>query len=150
MRDIYTDGSNEDFITLCQGLDDYLNMLAGGEENRLEYVPYNTLDDIHDVIVAYDDTIPVGCGSFKRHDDDTAEIKRVFVKDEYRGQGIAKEIMSLLEQKAREKGYKKLILETGKFLTPAVSLYRSSGYTVIPNYGQYKDMPESVCMEKTL
>lgn len=54
MRFIYTDGGDPDFIELCHYLDNFLNELVGGEEKRAEYIPYNQLDDIHDVIVAYD------------------------------------------------------------------------------------------------
>jgi hypothetical protein len=61
---------------------------------------------------------------------------------------VDQEIMRLLEGKAKGKGYKRLVLETGDFLTAANRLYLSSGYKRIPNYGQYKDMPHSVCMEK--
>ena len=83
MRFVYTDGSSPDFIELCHELDNFLNELVGGEENRAEYIPYNQLDDIHNVIVAYDDDIPVGSASFKKYDDECAEVKRVFVKKEY-------------------------------------------------------------------
>ena len=55
MRFIYTNGENPDFIELCHYLDNFLNELVGGEKNRAEYIPYNKLDDIHDVIVAYDE-----------------------------------------------------------------------------------------------
>ena len=51
MRFIYTDGNNKDFIELRHLLDDFLNELVGGERNRAQYIPYNKLDDIHDVIV---------------------------------------------------------------------------------------------------
>ena len=105
MRYAYTDGTNKDFIELCHGLDDFLNELVGGEENRAEYIPYNTLDDIHDVIVAYDDDMPVGCASFKKYDDKSAEVKRVFIKEEYRGRGVSKELMERLEEKGRNEGY---------------------------------------------
>ena len=93
MRFVYTDGSNFDFIELCQDLDSFLNKLVGGEENRAEYIPYNQLDDIHNVIVAYDDDIPVGCASFKKYDDKCAEVKRVFVREKYRGKGISNKLM---------------------------------------------------------
>lgn len=53
MRFESTDGENSDFIELCHCLDNFLNELVGGEENRIEYLPYNRLDDIHDVIVMY-------------------------------------------------------------------------------------------------
>ena len=149
MRFVYTDGSSLDFMELCHELDDFLNELVGGEENRAEYILYNQLDDIHNVVVTYDD-IPVGSASFKKYDDECAEVKRVFVKEEYRNKGIANELMELLENAAREQGYRYLILESGKPLVAAMALYRKIGYKVIPNYGQYKDMPDSICMKKKL
>ena len=88
MKFEYTDGQNKDFIVLCHELDKYLNELAGGEENRAGYIQYNKLDDIHDVVIAYDNDIPVGSASFKKYDNENAEVKRVFIKKEYRGQGI--------------------------------------------------------------
>ena len=150
MRFIYTDGSNKDFIGLCHMLDDFLNELVGGEQNRAQYIPYNKLDDIHDVILAYDGDISVGCASFKKYDEENAEVKRVFIKDEYRGRGISKTLMSMLEERARKQGYYYLILESGEPLVAAMALYRKLGYKVIPNYGQYKDMSESICMRKEL
>lgn len=150
MRFIYTNGENPDFIGLCHDLDDFLNELVGGEKNRAEYIQYNKLDDIHDVIVAYDEDTPVGSAGFKKYDDECAEVKRVFIKREYRGKGISKKLMELLEERAKNKGYKYLILESGEPLAAAMSLYRKIGYKVVPNYGQYKDMPDSVCMKKEL
>lgn len=150
MRFEYTDGSNPDFIELCHGLDDFLNELVGGEENRAAYIPYNKLDDIHDVILAYDGENVVGSAGFKKYDDEAAEVKRVFIKEEYRGRGISKELMRLLEDSAREKGYRYLILESGEPLVAAMALYRKIGYEVISNYGQYVDMADSVCMRKEL
>ena len=150
MRFEYTDGNSQDFIELCHGLDDFLNELVGGEENRAEYIQYNKLEDIHDVVIAYDGDVPVGSASFKKYDDENAEVKRVFVKKEYRGQGISYELMKMLEERARKKGFKYFILESGEPLVAAMALYRKIGYTVIPNYGQYADMEESVCMKKKL
>ncbi|MCI9145255.1 MAG: GNAT family N-acetyltransferase [Eubacterium sp.] len=150
MEYVYTDGSNVDFIKLCHGLDDFLNEIVGGEENRAEYIPYNTLYNIHNVIVAYDNDIPIGCAAFKKYDAECAEVKRVFIKQEYRGRGISNKLMELLEEYARKEGYLYFILESGEPLVAAMSLYRKIGYKVIANYGQYKDMPDSICMKKKL
>ena len=135
---------------MCHGLEEFLNELLVCEENRAEYIQYNKLDDIHDVVIAYNNDIPVGSASFKKYDDENAEVKRVFVKKEYRGQGISNELMKMLEQRAREKGFKYFILESGEPLVSAMALYRKIGYKVIPNYGQYVDMEESICMKKKL
>lgn len=99
---INTDGNNKDFIILCRELDQFLNQLVGGENNRAEYIPYNQLDDIHNVVLAYDGQFPVGCASLKQYikgknqDNYTAEVKRVFVREQYRGFGISKELMNNL------------------------------------------------------
>ena len=150
MRFEYTDGMNQDFIALCHELDKFLNELVDGEENRAQYIPYNQLNDIHDVIVAYDNSTPVGCSSFKRYNADCAEVKRVFVRKEYRERGISKSLMKLLEESAKTKGYQYFILESGAPLVAAMNFYYSIGFQVIPNYGQYENMSESICMKKKL
>jgi len=145
----YSNGASLDFINLCNELDDYFNAM-NGKEKQNGYNQYNTLNDIVDIWVAYEGNTPVGCAAFKLYEDKTAEVKRVFVKPVYRGKGIAKALMRALEEKAWEKGYKFLLLETGKRFKEAVGLYQSMGYVVIENYGQYKGLPESVCMMKNL
>ena len=79
-----------------------------------------------------------------------AEVKRVLIRQEYRGKGISKTLMELLENSAKKQGYRYLILKSGEPLVAAMALYRKIGYKVIPNYGQYKDMPDSICMRKEL
>mgnify|MGYP001445962481 CR=1 FL=1 len=150
MNFIYTDGRNQDFSKLCFLLDDYLNEIAGGEVNRKQYIQYNTLEDIHDVVLAYDNANPIGCASFKLYEDKVVEVKRVFIKKEHRGKGLSKILMSLLEKRAIEKGFDKLLLETGAALIEATHLYNSLGYVIIENYGQYKSLKESICMQKIL
>lgn len=75
--------------------------------------------------------VPVGSASFKKYDEECAEVKRVFIKQEYRGRGISKKLMELLEDAARKKGYRYLILESGEPLVVAMALYRKIGYEVI-------------------
>ncbi len=155
-KPVSTDGNNEDFIILCKELDQFLNQLVGGQDNRAEYIPYNQLDDIYDVVLAYDKQIPIGCASFKKYtreknqENHIAEVKRVFVKEQYRGFGIAKELMNNLETQAVKQGYKKLILESGEPLVAAMGLYRSLGYQVTANYEPYVNMSKSICMEKII
>jgi len=150
MEFIYTDGRNDDFVMLCHKLDEYLNEIVGGEKQRKEYVQYNALEDIHDVILIYDDKRPIACAGFKLYDGDIAEVKRVFLTTEYRGKGISKLLMSALEDKAKRQGYSSLILETGRPLSSAIGLYQKIGYRIIDNYGEYKDMRESICMRKDI
>lgn len=148
MNYVFTDGKNKDFIKLCQQLDDYLNEVVGGEKQREQYIQFNTLEEIHDVILLYHDECPIACASFKYYDDGIAEVKRVFLQKEYRGQGLSKKLMKQLEEKAKEQGFHQLILETGNLLAQAKGLYFGLGFKVIENYGQYKNMSDSVCMSK--
>ncbi len=150
LKCVYTDGRNQDFSELCRLLDNNLDELVGGFEQRKNYVQYNTLENIHDVVLFYDDDLPCACASFKHYEEGIAEMKRVFVRQEYRGQGVSKELIQALEAIAREKGYRSMILETGKPLIAATKLYLRMGYKVIDNYGQYKNMTESICMSKEL
>lgn len=146
----YTNGQDPDFIRLCDELDAYLNRLAGGEFNRKVYVPLNARDGIHDVYVVYNEEVPIACGGYKHHCLGTAEVKRVFVTEEYRNKGIGGQVMRLLEAKAKAKGYEKFIVETGRDMPGAVRLYQNLKYRVIPNYGPYKGLVNSICMEKEL
>lgn len=150
MEILITDGYDERFIMLCKKLDEDLNDMVGGEKQRIQYVQYNTLEDIHDVVLIVDNKNVVGCGSFKHYDNESAEIKRVFVCDQYRGKKYGRIIMEKLEGIAKDKGYRKLVLETGKTFENARRLYEGLDYQVIKNYGQYVNMVDSVCMEKIL
>jgi DNA-binding MarR family transcriptional regulator/GNAT superfamily N-acetyltransferase len=77
---------------------------------------------------------PVGCGGFKREAEDTAYIKRMWVDRTARGLGLGRRLLSVLEERARMLGYRKLRLETEKSLTEAQQLYRSSGYVEVPRF----------------
>ena len=144
------DGSDKDFIYLCGELDKALEELVGGKFQRNVYAKYNTTEMIHDAIVVYDGEKPVACGSFKRYDDEHAELKRVFVSKDIASHGLGSQIVGRLEDKARQQGYRYCILETGVPLKAACHMYQKLGYKVIPNYGQYADMSNSICMEKEL
>ena len=143
-----TDSENRDFRAQVVLLDQYLRQ-KDGEEHSF-YAQYNKLDKIHQVVVAYIDDIPVGCGAIKEYTTDIAEVKRMFVHPEYRRQGIAKLILTELEQWANESGFLACILETGKKQPEAITLYQNMDYKIISNYGQYSGVENSVCMKKHL
>jgi GNAT superfamily N-acetyltransferase len=150
MEYVLTNGVNDDFAALCALLEESLEKAVGAVVQRAKYAPLNTLERIRDAVVVYDGSLPVACGALRPYADGVAEVKRVFVRPEYRGRGISKQLMILLENRAREQGDTTLILETNPLLVPAMALYKGLGYTVMDNYGPYKDMPESVCMKKQL
>jgi GNAT superfamily N-acetyltransferase len=139
---------NQDFRQLVVLLDADLRATYG--EEQAQYAPYNKIDFIETVVVAYEDGKPAGCGCFKEYDPETVEIKRMFVPHEKRGKGISKRVLSGLEKWAAELGYTKSILETGIRQHEAIGLYTGFGYKQIDNYGQYIGKPLSVCMSKGL
>lgn len=146
VRLLRTDSDNEDFRALVRLLDADLR-IRDGEEHGF-YAQFNKIDMIREAVVAYQDEKPVGCGAFKQYEPGVAEIKRMFVVPERRGQGIAGKILAELELWAMEAGFSRCVLETGLKQPEAIGLYQKNGYELIPNYGQYAGVENSVCMRK--
>jgi GNAT superfamily N-acetyltransferase len=74
----------------------------------------------------------------------------MFVLPEYRGKRIGQMLLTELEKWAAELGYKHSVLETGKKQSEAIGLYEKAGYHRIPNYGQYANVENSICMRKSI
>lgn len=147
-KTVRTDSGSLDFRSLVALLDEDLAIRDGAEHGF--YATFNKIDSLAHVVVAYRDETPVGCGAIKKYADQTIEIKRMFVLPQFRGQGIAGEVLRELERWAVELGFQESILETGKKQPEAIRLYQKSGYSVIENYGQYQGIGNSVCMQKRL
>ena len=144
------DGNNKDFIENCRLLDVYLDLRVGEIIKRDKYAPYNLIDEINEAIVVYRDNHPIGGGSIRYYDENTVELKRMFVIPTEQGKGIGTELVFKLIEWAKELGYKKMILETGELLPESCHVYSKLGFVKIPNYGPYVNMPESLCMGKEL
>jgi len=146
------DATAPDFIELVKLLDADLAIKDG--EDHAFYDQFNKLDKIKHVIVYYEGDQALACGAIKAFDDrlhSTAiEVKRMFTQEEARGKGIASRILLELELWARDLGYEKCMLETGKQQPDAIALYLKNGYKIIENYGQYAGIENSVCFEKNL
>lgn len=145
-----TNGEDPDFAMLCDKLDHSLDEIVGAAFQRSQYDQYNQRDSIHDVIIAYQNGTPVACGAFKLYDEDRAELKRIYTEPSTRNIGLGTELIRRLEAKAKMKGYQWCLLETGNLLEAACHIYAKIGYKIIPNYGQYADMPDSICMERKI
>ena len=74
----------------------------------------------------------------------------MFVNPDERGKGIAGKVLCELEAWAQELNFDQCVLETGFKQPEAIALYTRSGYQVIPNYGQYAGVENSVCMMKKI
>ncbi len=100
-------------------------------------------------VAAFDGDDMVGHAALRPFED-ALEVKRVFVRRDFRGQGISKQLMLELEAIARERGVSSLILQTGDRQAEAVSLYTRIGYVPIDRFGAYEHIPFFLCFGKTL
>lgn len=143
---IRTDSNDPGFIELVKWLDKEL-----AERDGLDhpfYAQFNKIDQIKHVVVVYEDDKPTACGAIKEYTPATMEIKRMYTSPGSRAQGIATAVLNELENWAIEMGYEKFVLETGKRQPEAIRLYKKNGYKIIPNYGQYAGIENSLCFEK--
>lgn len=145
---IRTHSDNTDFRMLVTHLDADLK-IRDGEEHAF-YNQYNKIDAIKNVVVAYYNNEAVGCGAVKPYNNDTMEVKRMYVFPQHRGKAIATAVLQELENWCREMGFTKCVLETGKKQPEAIQLYTKNNYKIIPNFGQYAGVENSVCFEKVL
>ena len=143
-----TNSNNLDFIKLVTYLD--ADLAARDGQDHSFYAQFNKIDKIKYVVVAYENGKPVGCGAIKEYTPNTMEIKRMYTLPENRGKGIASKILRELEAWASELAYEKCVLETGKRQPEAIGLYKKNGYKIIPNYGQYAGIENSLCFEKNV
>ncbi|PJJ62320.1 GNAT family N-acetyltransferase [Compostimonas suwonensis] len=75
------------------------------------------------------DERPIAGGAFKRYDERTAELKRIWTHPEFRNQGLARLVVVKLEIRAAEQGYSRIFLTTGPRQPEAKRLYLATGYT---------------------
>lgn len=101
-------------------------------------------------LIAYAGGKPVGCGATRRIDEDTCEIKRMYVVPDARGRRVGHAILEALEAESRSLGARHMVLETGERQPEALNLYGHAGFERIPAFGEYISSPLSVCMGKKL
>lgn len=143
-----TDSENPDFRKLIQELDHFLAAIDGAE--HAFYDQFNKTVNVIQVVLAFAGERAVGCGAIKPYAPGIMELKRMFTSSDYRGRGVATQILLELERWAKECSCDTCILETGIKQQPAVALYEKCGYRRIPNYGQYQGISNSVCFEKKI
>jgi GNAT superfamily N-acetyltransferase len=109
-------------------------------------------------LIAYDEYgSPVATGGWRTQDtndegyrDGDAELKRMYVIEQARGNGLARRILAALEEDARAAGRLRMVLETGDKQPEAIALYLSSGYEPCEKFGYYRHCESSRCYAKAL
>ena len=145
---VKTTSENPDFISLIQTFDTFL--WEQYPELKNDYWGNNLIEFNPNVIIIYLEDEAVGCGCFKKYNQNTAELKRMFVSPTARGLGIAQMIIKELENDARNKGFETMILETLYKQIEAINLYQKVGFEIVENYEPYEGLTNSVCMSKAI
>ena len=106
-------------------------------------------DSVVATVVAYLDDVPVGHACLRVLDGEL-EIKRMYVRPEHRGRGIADDLLGAMERAASDRGAPRIIIHTGDRQHAALRFYDRHGYTPIPVYPPYEAVTYSLCFEKVL
>src|SRR5216110_2112044 len=97
-----------------------------------------------------DNGTPVGCGGIQLFGTEYGELKRMYVRPQFRGCGYGSLLLNHLEDHARAHGVGLVRLETGIHQAAAVRLYERMGFQRIPPFGAYREDPLSLCYEKRI
>ena len=137
-----------------------LGVRYGGDDDATEVIDPATI--VTTVVVRMDGVLAAG-GSIRDvsgtddgrgrgtfHPAATGEIKRVFVQPEHRRNGLARRLMDELERRARQVGFRRLVLETGTAQPEAMAMYERLGYEPIEKYGRYAVYEQQRCYGKRL
>ncbi|WP_278495540.1 GNAT family N-acetyltransferase [Pantoea vagans] len=144
------DKGDSDLAWLVSELDAFQIALYPAESNHCLELSTVSDEQLRCVIVREEGGIPAGCGALLFHEDGSAEIKRVYIRPEYRGRKLGEQIVSTIEMIASEQNSFLLRLETGIHQQPAIALYRRCGYEICDAFPPYAADPLSVFMFKEL
>lgn len=143
---------------------EYTNMLVENDANFAEYLKIQNYDDeLKDLRVKYgmpqgrlyiafadsSDSKAAGCIGLKRIDDSACEMKRLYVRPEFRGKDIGRILVQKIIDDAKEIGYSYMLLDTLPFLKSALRIYREFGFYEIESYND-SPMSTSIYMRLDL
>lgn len=131
-------GASLNFDLCFQSFDEELKNLPG------EYAPPSGT-----LLIAAVNNIPIGCVALRKLDNEICEMKRLFVKNNYRGMNIGRALIEKLIEKAKSLGYKKMRLDTVPSMQKAQKLYCLTGFYVIDAYRE-NPIEGAMCMELVL
>ena len=86
------------------------------------------------LLLVYDNELPVACAAYRKIGEDICELKRMYIKPDYRRKGIGQEIMNILCTRSKLNGYRLMRLDTLDTMTPAIKLYSNNGFYTIEAY----------------
>lgn len=125
---------------------EYTDMLIECDKDFKEYLNKQNYDDeiahleekyglpYGRLYLAFCDNNPAGCIGLRKIDNENCELKRLYVKPEYRGNNIGGILVKHIIKDAKEIGYKHILLDTLPFLETAISMYKRYGFYEIESY----------------
>ncbi|GEK07938.1 GNAT family N-acetyltransferase [Pseudoalteromonas peptidolytica] len=151
MEIIELDPKSESVKSVVNEIDDLMNTLYPQESNQLLSIEELMSDDVYFIGVKNGKEV-IGCGAIVRKCNDGiyGELKRIYVKPNYRGKGISKSIMNALIAYAKEERFPAIRLETGIKQSEAINLYEKLGFRKRKQFGSYLYDPLSIYMELEL
>jgi putative acetyltransferase len=138
-----------DAIALISELEAVLVPLYPAESRHGFSIEQLLRDKVAFFVIRYD-AIAAGCGGIKLFGTEYGEVKRMYVRPQFRGLGLAKLMLEHLEGYARQQGVGLLRLETGIHQHEAIGLYERMGFRGISPFGAYREDPLSRFYEKQL
>jgi GNAT superfamily N-acetyltransferase len=138
-----------DAIVLIEELEAHLTLLYP-QESRHGYSVEKLIAEGVAFFLVRDHGTPVGCGGIQLYGTQYGELKRMYVRPQFRGSGFAKLMLNHLADYARSRGVGLLRLETGIHQHAAIGLYEQMGFKRVPPFGEYREDPLSRCYEKRI
>lgn len=138
-----------DAVTLIAELEEHLSQYYPQESRHGFSVEKLLADQVAFFVLRYDGQ-PAGCGAIKLFGSEYGELKRMYMRPQFRGLGLAKQMIEHLTIYARANSIMLVRLETGIYQTEAIGLYERAGSYRIPPFGPYRDDPLSLCYERQL
>ena len=86
------------------------------------------------LLLVYDNELPIACAAYRKIGENICELKRMYIKPDYRRKGVGQEIMNILCSRAKLNGYTLMRLDTLDTMTPAIKLYSNNGFYTIDAY----------------
>jgi putative acetyltransferase len=136
-----------DVIELIADLDAYQDLLYPAESRYALDLASLKKSNVRFAVARDNNGQAIGCGAIVLYDG-YGELKRMYVREQSRGKGVARDVLALLEWSAGEAGCTVFKLETGPYQPEALAFYARSGYERCERFGDYQDDPLSVFMRK--
>jgi GNAT superfamily N-acetyltransferase len=135
-------------LLIAEVQQEYVVRYGGPDEGPVDAAEFTPPDGRF--VVGYTDTVPVAIGGLRRYDDETVELKRMYVRPAFRGRGLSRVVLAHLEELAATMGARRIVLETGNRQPEAMRLYETSGYERVEPFGHYRCQPGSAHYGKAL